>query len=82
MNFRLKTGFDFFFQIKMRSSRVVSAPNLRFRGDPEVRGSSPGVAAYLVWNGGQECDSVSSARVNPALNGYLEDSGGNTGSVG
>ena len=49
---------------------MVSAP------DPEDRGLSPGVADYLVWDGGQWFDCVSSARVGPALNGYLEKSGG------
>jgi len=35
----------------------------------------PDVAGYLVWDGGQLRDSVSSARVNPAPNGYLGKSG-------
>ena len=30
---------------------------------------------FSVWDGGQWRDSVSLARVNPALNGYLEKSG-------
>ena len=41
----------------------------------ENRGTSTGVAGYLVWNRGQWCDSVTSARVHPALNGYLGKSG-------
>ena len=38
-------------------------------------GSIPGVVSFLVWDAGQWCDPVSLARVNPALNGYLEKSG-------
>ena len=38
-------------------------------------GSIPGVVSYWVWDGGQWCDSVRSARVVPALNGYLEKFG-------
>ena len=41
---------------------------------PRDTGSIPVVTSYLVWDGGQWCDSVSSARVDPALNGYLEKS--------
>ena len=37
--------------------------------------SIPVMTSYLVWDGGQWRDSVSSARVDPALNGYLEKSG-------
>ena len=48
----------------------------------EDRGSSPGVASYLDWNEGRWCDSVSSTRVNPALNGYLEKSGEGIPDVG
>ena len=33
------------------------------------------VTSYLVWDRGLWRDSVSSARVDPALNGYLEKSG-------
>ena len=36
--------------------------------------SIPVVTSYLVWDGGQWRDSLSSARVDPALNGYLEKS--------
>ena len=39
------------------------------------RGSSLGVAGYLVWDGSECCYAVSSARIHPALNGYLEKSG-------
>ena len=42
---------------------------------PRGTGSIPVVASYLVWDGGQWLDSVSSARVDPALNGYLKRSG-------
>ena len=42
---------------------------------PRGTGSIPVGTSYLVWDGGQLCDSVSSARVDPALNGYLEKSG-------
>ena len=42
---------------------------------PRGTGSIPVVTSYLVWDGGQWRDSVSSARVDPALNGYLEKSG-------
>ena len=42
---------------------------------PRGTGLIPVVTSYLVWDGGQWCDSVSSARVDPALNGYLEKSG-------
>ena len=42
---------------------------------PRGTGSIPIVTSYLVWDGGQWRDSVSSARVDPALNGYLEKSG-------
>ena len=38
-------------------------------------GSNPGVPNSSVWDGGQWRDSVSLARVDPALNGYLEKSG-------
>ena len=38
-------------------------------------GSIPVVVIYLVWDGGQRRDSVTSARVNPALHGYLEKFG-------
>ena len=38
-------------------------------------GSIPVMISYLVWDGGQWRDSISSARVNPALNGYQEKSG-------
>ena len=41
----------------------------------EDKGSSPGVAGYLVCNGAQWRGSVSLARVNPAINRYLEKSG-------
>ena len=41
----------------------------------EDEDSNPSVPNYLVWGTGQWCDSVSSARVDPALNGYLETSG-------
>ena len=34
-----------------------------------------GVTGHFVWDGGQWRDSVSSARVDPALNGYLEKPG-------
>ena len=43
--------------------------------------SSPDVTDYLVWNKDQWCDSVSSARVNPSLNAYLEKSRGKTRNV-
>ena len=39
---------------------------------PWGMGSIPGVASYLVWDGGQWLDSVSSVRVDLVLNGYLE----------
>ena len=42
---------------------------------PRGTGSIPVVTSHLVWDGGQWCDSVSSARVDPALSGYLEKSG-------
>ena len=43
---------------------------------PWCTGSIPVVlTSYLVWDGGQWRDSVSSARVDPALNGFLEKSG-------
>jgi hypothetical protein len=42
---------------------------------PRGTGSIPGVASYLVWDAGQWCDSVSLARVDPALNEYLENLG-------
>ena len=42
---------------------------------PRGTDSIPVVTSYLVWKGGQWCNSVSSARVDPALNGYLEKSG-------
>ena len=35
----------------------------------------PGVPNYFVRDGGQWYDSVSSVRVDPALNGYQEKSG-------
>ena len=38
-------------------------------------GSNPGVPNCSVWDGSQWRDSVSLARVDPALNGYLEKSG-------
>ena len=38
-------------------------------------GSNPGVPNRSVWDGSQWRDSVSLARVYPALNGYLEKSG-------
>ena len=41
----------------------------------EDAGSSPSVPNSSVWDGGQWRDSVSLARVDPALNGYLEKSG-------
>ena len=41
----------------------------------EDAGSNPSVPNSSVWDGGQWCDSVSLARVDPALNGYLEKSG-------
>ena len=42
---------------------------------PEGWGSNPIVFNYSVWDGGQWRDYVSSAIVDPALNGYLEKSG-------
>ena len=36
---------------------------------------NPSVANCSVWDGGQWRDSVSLAKVDPALNGYLEKSG-------
>ena len=42
---------------------------------PRGTGSIPIVTSYLVWDGGQWRDSVSSAIVHPDLNGYLEKSG-------
>ena len=42
---------------------------------PRGTGSIPAVTSSLVWDGSQWRDSVSSARVDPALNGYLEKSG-------
>ena len=36
--------------------------------------SNPSVPSYLVWHGSRWRDSVSLARVDPALNGYLEKS--------
>ena len=41
----------------------------------EDAGSSPSVPNSSVWDGGQWRDSVSLARVDPDLNGYLEKSG-------
>ena len=41
----------------------------------EVAGSNPSVANCSVWDGGQWRDSVSLARVDPALNVYQEKSG-------
>ena len=38
-------------------------------------GLIPGIASYLVWYWGKWCEHVSSARNDPALNGYLEKSG-------
>ena len=38
-------------------------------------GSNPGVPNSSVCDGGQWRDPVSLARVDPALNGYLENSG-------
>ena len=38
------------------------------------RVASPSIAGYLVCMGGQWCHSVRSARFEPALNGYLEES--------
>ena len=38
-------------------------------------GWNPSVPNCLVWDGRQLCDSASLARVDPALNGYLEKSG-------
>ena len=42
---------------------------------PRGTGSILVVTSYLVWDGGQWRDSVSSARVVPPLNAYLEKSG-------
>ena len=42
---------------------------------PRETGSIPGMASYLVWDGGQSRDSVRSARVYVALNVYLGKSG-------
>ena len=42
---------------------------------PRGMGSIPVVTSYLVWDGGQWHYPVSSARVDPAVNGYLEESG-------
>ena len=41
----------------------------------EDTGSNPSVPNCLVWDGSQWRDSVSLARVDPPLNGYLEKSG-------
>ena len=41
----------------------------------ECEGSTASVPNYLIWDGGHWRDSVSSASVDPALNGYLEKSG-------
>ena len=41
----------------------------------EDTGSNPSVPNSSVWDGGQWRDSVSLARVNPALNGYMAKSG-------
>ena len=41
----------------------------------EGEGSNLSVSNYLVWDGGHWRDSVSSARVDPTLNGYLDKSG-------
>ena len=41
----------------------------------EDKGSSLGVNGYYFWNEGQWRESVSSARFDSALNGYLEKSG-------
>ena len=41
----------------------------------EDAGSNPSVPNSSVWDGGQWRDSVSLARVDPAINGYLEKSG-------
>ena len=41
----------------------------------EGEGSNTNVPNYLFWDGDQLRDSVGSARVDPALNGYLEKSG-------
>ena len=49
---------------------------------PRGTGSIPVVTSYLAWDEGQWRDSVSSSRVDPALNGYLEKSGeGKSGRV-
>ena len=42
---------------------------------PRSRGSIPGVAGHLVWDGGQLRDSVSLDRIDQALNRCLEKSG-------
>ena len=41
---------------------------------PRGKGSVPGIASYLVLDGGKWSDSISSARVDPTLNGQLEKS--------
>ena len=41
----------------------------------EGESSNPSVLSYLVLSGDQWRDSVSSAKVDPALNGYPEKSG-------
>ena len=49
---------------------------------PVIRGSSPCVADYLVWNEDEWYDTVSLGIINPAINENLKKFGGKTGSVG
>ena len=58
----------------MAPSRVVSALVLKYLVR-ENRGSSPSVTGFLVWNVERGHDFLSSARVDSALNGWLENSG-------
>ena len=69
-------------RVKPSSLRVSLSKTLRKLSDkgfvilyPKSDVSNPSVSYYLVSDGDQWCDSVSSARVDPALNGYLEKSG-------
>ena len=65
----------FFGRLKMKFMEWVCRLNL---GSfvCKYRGSSPGFTGYLGWSGSQWHDSIRSARDDPALNGYLESSGG------
>ena len=57
---------------------MIVAPDLKSSGKilfPDGRGLIPAVVSYLHWDGDKWCDSLSSARVDLALNGYLDKSG-------